>query len=115
MAETQVQQWSEAMAGRELQAGKNAGAVPARHFHYGRAVVLLMDCGKHDEARRLLHDGLLKTGGYGAQFVAGLRSGVVLLDGARSLRALDEAANVEAWLHERPGGMREEDDERAEV
>lgn len=108
MTGTRIVEWSAATADHELTAAKNAGATPARQFHNGRAVVLLMDAENFEAAGRLLHDGLLKTGGFGAQFVAGLRSGVVLLDGARSMRALHEAGNVEAWVHEQRPGPDEE-------
>lgn len=113
-----VQQWAEGAAKRELAQAKNVGAVPERQFHYGRAVVLLMDAELYNEAAELLAKGLRRTGGYGTQFVAGMRSGVVLVEGAHSLRALDEAENVEAWVESGtaalPPGDRQEAREAAE-
>jgi hypothetical protein len=92
-----VKRWATQQAARELHDAKQAGITPARQWHYGRAVVLMFEAGKHEDAPRMLAAGLTQTGSHGTQFVAGLRSAVTMLDGARGIQALDEAANVEAW------------------
>lgn len=94
---TTVEEWAARQAGHELQEAKLSGLSPVRQWHYGRAAVLLMTSGTSAEVPDMLAAGLRQTGAHGTQFVAGLRSALTMVDGARGMQAMDEAENVEAW------------------